>query len=230
MWVRSPVEWVSIQLLELEVDGETYDARLNAQDEDADTGVVIVPGAGHGPFGDIFDVISYELAGTGKQVFRYESWESHDELQEKTLGELHAELDAAIERLRSNGCSTVHVVAKSFGGGIALSHVLDGVESLVLWAPAVEFGVEPSATTPSDEKIGDGDGLLIGIEDCDHVDVPVRILCGEEDRGVSIDDCQRIADAVEDGDVTAIPGEDHSFNENRIAVVERTLGYLTDDA
>ncbi|PSQ26418.1 hypothetical protein BRD03_10055 [Halobacteriales archaeon QS_9_68_17] len=62
------------------------------------------------------------------------------------------------------------------------------------------------------------------------VDVPVRILVGDEDRGVSVEDCRRIAGAVDDGDVTVIPGENHSFNENRTAVVEQTLRYLSTES
>lgn len=189
----------------------------------------MVPGAGHGPFGNIFDIAAYELAGDGKRVFRVETWESHEELEAKTLGGLHEEVDAAVDYLRSNGCSTVRVIAKSFGGGIALSHVPDAVDSLLLWAPAVDVGVDAAAANDPEEAIGEGEDLLIGIEEIE-VDVPVRILVGDEDRGVSVDDCQRIADAVDDGDVTVIPGENHSFNENRMAVVEQTLRYLSTES
>jgi dienelactone hydrolase len=202
---------------------------LNEQDAGADERVVIVPGAGHGPFGDIFDVIAWEIAGSGRQVLRYESWETRKELEAKTLAELHAELDAAVERLRSEGCSTVHVLAKSFGGGIALTHDTDAVDRIHLWAPAVAFGVDPDEATDPAEPVGAGEGILIGVADLDHVDVPVRILVGDEDRGVSIEDCERIAGAVEDGDVTAIPGENHGFNSNRTAIVEHTLGGLAAD-
>jgi dienelactone hydrolase len=220
---------VGIELLDFDVGSETYEGRLTVQDEDADEGVVMLPGAGHGPFGDIFDIAAYELAGDGKRVFRVETWETREELEAKTLGELHDEVDAAVDYLRSNGCSTVHVIAKSFGGGIALSHVPDAVDGLLLWAPAVETGVDASAATDPDEAIGEGENLLIGIESL-SVDVPVRILVGDEDRGVSVEDCRRIADAVDDGDVTVIPGENHSFNENRTAVVEQTLRYLSTES
>ena len=121
----------------------------------------MLPGAGHGPFGNIFDIAAYKLAGDGKRVFRVETWESREELEAQSLGELHEEVDAAVDYCRSNGCSTVDLTAKSFGGGVALSHDLD---------------------------------------------------------------------AVDDGDVTVIPGENHSFNENRMAVVEQTLRYLSTES
>ena len=217
---------MGIELIEFDIGSETYEGRLTERDEAADEGVVMLPGAGHGPFGNIFDIAAYELAGDGKRVFRVETWESREELEAKTLGELHEEVDAAVDYLASNGCSTVHLIAKSFGGGIALSHVPDAVDGLLLWAPAVEIGVDAADATDPDEEIGEDEDLLIGVEDVD-VDVPVRVLVGDEDRGVSVDDCRRIADAVDDGDVTVIPGENHSFNENRTAVVEHTLRYLS---
>lgn len=217
---------MAIEPVEFEVGEETYEGRLNVQREDADEGVVMVPGAGHGPFGDIFDVVAYELAGAGKRVFRYESWESRDELEAKTLGELHRELEAAVDYLRSEGCSTVHVVAKSFGGGIALTYEGDDIDGLLLWAPAVELTDDPAVVDDLGSEIGESEGLAIGIADLGHVDVPVRILVGDEDRGVSPELCREITDAV-GGEVVTIPGENHSFNENRTAIVEHTLEFLT---
>ena len=225
---------MSIELVELDVESGAYEGRLNVpEEEQTDAGVVIVPGAGHGPFGNIFDVVSYELAGAGRYVFRVETWTNDEELGEKTLGALQTEVDAAVEQLRSRGCSDISVVAKSFGAGIALSHVPDEVDRLLLWAPAVRAGVDPSDATALDDRLGDADETLIGIADLDHVDVPVRILIGDEDRipieGDAADippsTCQSIADAV-GGDVRVIPGENHSFNENRTAIVEESLDYL----
>jgi dienelactone hydrolase len=224
---------VSIEPVEFEIGSDSYEGRVNLPESDADTdaGVLMIPGAGHGPYGNIFDIVAYELAGTGKRVFRYESWESHEELDEKTVGELHEEVDAAVERLRSNGCSTIHLIAKSFGGGIALTHVPDAVDSAVLWAPAVELSDESAVERDPDEKLGDSDGLVfeVGTRDLEAIDLSVRILVGDEDEGVPVDQCQRIADAVEDGDVTVIPGENHSFNENRTAIVDKTLEHLADE-
>lgn len=223
---------MGIELSEMEFGEETYEGRLNVPEGDGefDTGVVMVPGAGHGPFGDVFDVVAYELAGTGTYVFRYESWESPEGLGAKTFGELHAELDAAVERLREEGCSTIYLIAKSFGGGVVLTHVPDTVERIVLWAPAIELVAGERIEHDPRERIDDTDGIPIevGTANLEAIDVPVRILVGDEDRGVSAEDCERIVAAVGDGDVTVIPGENHSFNGNRTAIVERTLGYLDD--
>lgn len=39
----------------LNVDGESILGRLNHPGEDTDLGRLMLPGAGHGPYGDIFD-------------------------------------------------------------------------------------------------------------------------------------------------------------------------------
>ncbi|WP_135821295.1 alpha/beta hydrolase [Halostella litorea] len=223
---------MGIELSELEFGEETYEGRLNRPEGDAesDVGVVMIPGAGHGPFGNIFDIVAYELAGTGRHVFRYESWEDTDELEAKAFGDLRAEVNAAVARLRDEGCSEIHLIAKSFGGGIALTHVPDAVDRLVLWAPAVEL-VEGSVDHADDERIGDTEDLpiAVGTADLEAIDVPVRLLVGDEDRGVSPEECERIAGAVGDGNVTVLPGENHSFNENRRAIVAETFDALAVD-
>lgn len=222
---------MGIEPIDFEVGDEAYEGRLNTPegDEMTDVGVVMIPGAGHGPFGDIFDITAYELAGTSKSVFRYDSWGTLDELETKTFGDLHREVDAAIERLQSEDCSEIHLIAKSFGSGIAFTHVPDAVGRMVLWAPAVEL-VEGSVEHDPDERIGDTEDvpIKVGTATLETIDVPVRILVGDEDRGVAREDCKRIEAAVGDGDVTVIPGENHSFNENRTAIIERTMSYLDD--
>lgn len=207
---------------ELTVGEETYEGRLNVPATAPERGVLLLGGAGHGPFGDIFDVVSYELAGDGRLVYRYESWDSLEELEGKTLGELQAEVGAAVAVLEERGCESITVIAKSFGGGIALSHVPDAVDRLVLWAPAVDVGVAAVEATDADERIGDGEGLLIGLPLLAHVTVPVRILRGTADEGVTREDCFDVLDRVEDGALTEIPGETHSFNECRPAIVDET--------
>ena len=221
---------MGIELSELELGEETYEGRLNRPEgaAESDVGVVMIPGAGHGPFGNIFDIVAYELAGTGKHVFRYESWETPDEMRAKTFGDLHAEVDAAIARLRAEGCDEVHLIAKSFGGGIALTHVPDAVDRLLLWAPAIDLVEGERVNHDADERIGDTEDvpIAVGTGNLEAIDVPVRILVGDEDGGMLPEDCERIATAVGDGDVTVLPGENHSFNENRTAIVTETLRYL----
>lgn len=215
-----PVEEVT-----LAVGEESIPGRLNHPEEDTDRGLLMLPGAGHGPYGDIFDRLAEESVAADVACLRYRSWSSHDELDEKTLGELHREVDAAVEFLQDRGCTDVTLGAKSFGGAIALTHVPDSVSRLFLWAPALtvdeESTIEVAKTTP----LGEVDGLQVDDDALEEllsgVDVPARILHGDRDH-IPMENSERIAGALPEGEVVEIEGADHSFG---VAQYERTIGH-----
>lgn len=96
-----------------------------------------------------------------------------DEVDAKTEADFRAEIEAGVEFLRSRGCETIAVVAKSFGGRLALSHLLEGVDRLVVWALAVlAEGIEDAP-----ERLLESD-LIPSVAESElaAVDVPVRVL------------------------------------------------------
>lgn len=199
----------------LDVDGRRYPGRLHVPDARSGRGVSVIPGAGHGPFGDVFDRFAAAAADEGSYVASFETWEDRDDLTGTDDSDFEAELDARVEFLRSWGCSTVTVVAKSFGGRLALSYVPDDVDRMVLWAPAILFGDRadvPSITASE----------LAGIE------VPVRVLQGDEDEVVSVENAAKLVEHLPNGELVELPGEDHSFLNDERRVVERTLAFLPD--
>lgn len=221
---------MAISLLELDVDGETHEARLNTPEAgETDTCVVVLPGGGHGPFGDIFDVTAYELAQANVATYRFETWTSPDELRAKSFADFHAELDAAIADVRERGYDRLFLLAKSFGGRIGITHDLDAFERVLGWAPAVRLSEESTFEATYDTPLGETEDLHIAADDVAGVDAPVRLLRGDEDEVVSADDADALVDALADAELRGIPGEDHSFNENRTTVVAETLDYLVPD-
>ncbi|WP_440988773.1 alpha/beta hydrolase [Haloarchaeobius baliensis] len=221
---------MAISLLELDVDGETYEARLNTPEaSDTDTCVLVLPGGGHGPFGDIFDITAYELAQESVATYRFETWTTADELRAKSFADFHAELDAAIAEVGDRGYDRLFLLAKSFGGRIGLTHDLDAFERVLGWAPAVRLADESNFENHYDTPLGETEDLQLDAGDVAGVDAPVRILRGNEDEVVSADDAERLTAALADAELREIPGEDHSFNENRTTVVAETLDYLVPD-
>ena len=196
----------------LEIGVDSYPGRLNVPEGSTDSGVLVLPGGGHGPFGDVFDRVATPAADAGHAVARFETWTGPDDLDAKTDADLAAEIDAGVDFLRSEGCSTITVVAKSFGGRLALEHAPD-VDRMVLWAPAVFFGEREDR--PSIDA-----AALSGI------DAPVRILQGDEDDLVSVDNAQALAEHLPGGEVVELPGEDHSMLTDEGRVVEATLAFL----
>ena len=105
------------------------------------------------------------------------------------------------------------MVAKSFGGRLALTHLPGRVDQLVLWAPAVAFG--ESEERPS-----------ITADALSEVEIPVRILQGDEDNVVSVENAAAIAEHLPDGELVELPGEDHSFKNDEERALEATLSFL----
>ena len=197
----------------LKVDGASYPGRVNAPDEQTDRGVLVVPGAGHGPFGDVFDRFAEAAAEQGRTVARFETWESREELRRKTDAEFEAELEGGVEFLRERGCTSVAMVAKSFGGRLALTHLPGRVDRLVLWAPAVAFGESEDRPSITADALSD-------------IEVPVRILQGDKDDVVSVENAAAIAEHLPDGELVELPGEDHSFGNDEPQIIEATSSFL----
>ncbi|MHB9287506.1 alpha/beta hydrolase [Halobacteriales archaeon Cl-PHB] len=206
---------MSVEDVSLRVGDDRYPGRLTVPDEPTDRGIIVIPGAGHGPFGDVFDRFATAAADAGFAVARFRTWADVDDLEAKTSADFAADLDAGVDFLRDGGCDTVSVVAKSFGGRLALEYPPDDLDRLVLWAPAVRFGAD--AADPSIEPA-----------DLASLDRPVRILQGDDDDTVPLENSRQIAEALPQGEVVVLEGEDHSFLTDQDRVVGETLAFLED--
>lgn len=219
----------SVEEIELVVGDERVPGRVNVPDEGGANGVVCLPGAGHGPYGGVFDRVAESAAERGQYFLRYESWHDQADIKEKTLRQLHAEIDAAIDHLQSLGCTDVSVIGKSFGGGIVLTYAPGLADRVVLWAPAVRVGDESNVEDVYTTPLGDTGGVRVGPGDFGSIDVPVRVLQGTDDEVMPIENTQRIVDGISNGELVEMDGRDHSFaGETFERIVEReTLDFLT---
>ncbi|WP_267643647.1 alpha/beta hydrolase [Haloarchaeobius amylolyticus] len=199
----------------LAVDGTTYQGRLNEPEGPVKGGVLVVPGAGHGPYGDVFDRFAEAAAERGYVVARFVTWEDRSDIGEKTHADFRAEMHAGVEFLRGRDCEAVTVVAKSFGGRLALRHAPAVADRLVLWAPAIKFGAHDEF--PS-----------IDADELANVAVPTRILQGDEDEVVSLDNAADLAEHLPSGDLVELTGEDHSFRTDQRRIVRETADFLAD--
>lgn len=202
-----------VEEVTLTVDRKSYTGRLNTPEESTERGVLIVPGAGHGPYGDVFDRFAEAATETGHEVARFETWSSRDELDAKTEEDFRDELHAGIEFLRSRDCTTVTVVAKSFGGRLTLDYATERADRMVLWAPAILFGDHEDA--PS-----------ISADEAKEIDIPALVLQGDEDEVVSLENAANIAEHLPDGGLVELPGEDHGFQTSQQQIVEETIAFL----
>ncbi|WP_325064014.1 alpha/beta hydrolase [Halobacterium bonnevillei] len=223
------------EAFQLAAHGDEFEARLAVPDDPDGRGVAVMPGAGHGPWGDIFDLLAEDAARDGAYVLRFEGWPTPDDLEAKTLREFQSELVAALERLREAGCTELSVVAKSFGGGVTLTDVPDAVDRAVLWAPATfTLGdtdrLEDALDTPFEELIEPSERRTFAPSRLADVDVPVLVIQGADDRPELVENARGVVDALPDAELVVREGEDHSFrgDDREQAVVEQTLAFLRD--
>jgi dienelactone hydrolase len=214
----------------LTAHGREYPAELSLPDDDTDHGAVLLPGANHGPYGDVFDHLARALADAGVALLRFETWgdrEELDEVEEKTPEELDAEYDAAVDLL-ADRYDRVDAVGKSFGGAIAIQHHPENVDRLVLWAPAVFLAdgeVVETIDAPEDVELPTAPaGDLV------DADVPVDVLQGDEDN-FPVANAEELAAELADARVHVVEGADHSFvgGDPEGETVETTVALLTDE-
>lgn len=214
----------------LRVDGTEYPGELTLPHESTDHGAVLLPGANHGPYGDVFDRLAETLAEHEISLLRFETWGDSRELpdlEEKEEVNLFAEFDAAVEFLQDCEYARISVIAKSFGGRIALRHVPEGVDELVLWAPAVFL--EEGEVVEHIDAPDDVDLPLIETSTIENYSLPIDILQGDEDN-IPVENARELAETVPHGDAHVIAGADHSFvgGQPEDDTIDTTLDLLTE--
>jgi|GEM_PF-853230 len=226
---------MSAETFALTVHGDEYEARLTVPEEPDGRGVVVLPGAGHGPWGDIFDRFAAAAADDGSHVLRFDGWPTAEEFMAQTVAEIHAEIDAAVDRLRAAGCTELGLVGKSFGGGVALTHDLAAFDRVALWAPAfVTFGdeetVSDSLAVPLGEMEDAPERRQIAPSTLADLNATLLVVQGDGDEVRSLDHARRIVEAAPDAALVVREGEDHSFRgaDREREVVAQTVAFLGD--
>jgi pimeloyl-ACP methyl ester carboxylesterase len=217
---------MSIEDIQLTVGDDSYPGRLARPEQANGAGIVVRPGANHGPYGDVFDEFAGAATDEGYHVLRFESWETTEDIDVKTQAEIHAETDAAIEFLEDRGCDTVHVVAKSFGGAVTLTGAPDAAGRLVLWAPAAPFVEDANLATRRTTPLRELDFAEVDADALGGVEAPTLVLHGDEDE-VPLENSEDIVDALPDAELVVLEGGDHSFQGVESETVERTLDFLS---
>lgn len=212
------------ETVEVTVDGSAFTGDLTGPPGGSDHAAVLLPGANHGPYGDVFDRLAEAAADGGVDFLRYETWKDGEELESKGIEGVTAEYDAAVAHLSDRGYARITTVGKSFGGRIALQHVPEAVDDMVLWAPAA-FLAGGSAIEAIDPP-EDVELPTITPAEVAAVDEPVAILQGDEDK-FPVENARELAAELPRGSVHLIEGADHSFvGDGEDETIETTRSLL----
>ena len=198
------------------------------KDPKSGRGLIIIPGISSGPFGSLFDeVVSQVSKDYG--IVRINAWNGADDLEKMTLKDLHDLIDEACESLESDGCESISVLGKSFGGQLALTYPENNkFEKMVLWAPAigfVEVNVEKWRSTLL-EHAQTATDISVDKAYLEKIDSEVKIIHGTEDEVINVENSKRIFEALPRCEFEEIEDAGHSFDSFGKGVVELTVEFL----
>lgn len=191
-------------------------------------GLVIIPGISSGPFASPFDEVVEEVSNE-YSVVRINAWEDAEDLEEMTLKDLHDLIDEACELLSNNGCESISVLGKSFGGQLALTYPDNhNFEKMVLWAPAAGFGENNVEKWRSTLLKHAQTATEISVDEAylENIDSEVKIIHGTEDVVVDVDNSRKICQALPKCEFQEIESAGHSFNSFEKDVAGLTVEFL----
>lgn len=192
--------------------------------------VVFVPGMSGKAHSGRFAWLDQVADDAGYASARVNVWADADELQTLTWQVVQERLVAVLSLLERQGFMDVVLVGKSFGGAVSLLCEHSLISKKILWSPAITCIEQAGNLTDLQtqplgalEKTTD---LSIDTVLASKITVPVKIIHGDADEVIAVENSNRLAAALADGEVNVIAGADHSF---KAAAAAAELERLTAD-
>ena len=189
--------------------------------------VILIPGVSGKVFTDKYKEFVDTCTDNGLSVARMQSWESTDDLQKKSLADLHKDLDTAVAYLRELGYETIYAVGKSLGGGILLTRNHPDIKKLVLWAPAISASKsEGNLAKMKDKKLGDIQSLVdikMGKTFLSGEFANILIIHGTDDTHIPIANSKRIVSLLNSAELYPIDKMDHSYDKYGISEMDEKM-------
>jgi len=206
---------------------------LNKGTKEANTAVIFLPGVSGKAFTEKYNLLADECLAQEIDFLRVQSWENVEELEQKTIRDLQEDVEQAIKFLKAEGYNQIFAIGKSLGGDILLTHYYPEITKMVLWAPAIGLSEEKGNLN---EKINlpfsNINSMLEVTIDKDllsTIKIPVKIIHGDKDDTVPIDNSLKLASLLLYSDVTKIKDLGHSTEtpEQEKEVVDKTVSFLS---
>ncbi|HOY10937.1 MAG TPA: hypothetical protein PLK71_00175 [Candidatus Paceibacterota bacterium] len=200
--------------------------------EESNTAIIFIPGVSGKAFTDKYKQLSDECLKLGMDFLRVQSWNSVEELEQKNIKQIQEDIDGAIKFLKSGGYTKIFAIGKSLGGGILLTRNYPEITKMVLWAPAIGLSEEKGNL---DDKISLPfsriDSMLEVLIDKDllsKIKIPIKIIHGDKDEIVPIDNSLKLASLLFCSDVTKMKGLRHSTEtpEQEEELINKTIDFL----
>lgn len=202
----------------LKIASQNTDAVLDIPEEKSKKAILFIPGVSGKALGDEYNELAEIFIKKDYAFLRFQSWEDGGKgINKKTINSIHKELDLVIKYLKSLGVNNIYVIAKSFGGGMILTYKNPLIKKMVLWAPAIDIDKKENISGIQNKSLGEIKKCLDIKLDKNYLkdlNIPIRIIQGDKDKVVSIENSKKIINALNDAELIVIKRLAHSY-ENK---------------
>lgn len=195
------------------------------EEETVNRSLLVIPGISSDPYESPFNEVVDYAKEMGFSVVRLNQWSSSEDLEDKTLKDMHDLIDRALEKLDEEGYNYIGVLGKSFGGQLALTYPHnERFDFMILWAPAVGLegdNVDKWISTPLGQASAATD-ISIDPSYLKNIDIPVKIIHGTDDEVVDLEVSEQLAQNLDKGELMRVEGGDHSFSSDKKKLISES--------
>ncbi|MEF8880610.1 MAG: YqiA/YcfP family alpha/beta fold hydrolase [Candidatus Nanohaloarchaea archaeon] len=200
---------------------------MSDEEENVTRSLLVIPGISSDPYESPFeDVVEY-AKDMDFSVVRLNQWSSSEDLDNKTLEDMHGMIDRALKKLDEEGYNYIGVIGKSFGGQLALTYPHnERFDFMVLWAPSIGLGnnnVDKWRSTVLGQA-SEATDISIDASSLEKIESPVKIIHGTNDEVVNVENSEKLVQHLRKGELLKIEGGDHSFSSKEKRLISESKG------
>lgn len=217
---------------DFKIENTTTEVRIDTPTTPTEKVVVFLPGISGGAFSDRFQPVVDACLSAGFAIARVNAWKDADDVGQKTLSQIYADIDAVLSLLQEKSYTSFFGVGKSFGGAVMLTHPCPYFAKKVLWAPAIgtvesganinEYLSTPLGTIPKllDVKV---DRAFV-----EKMETPTLVVHGTADDAIPFSNSELLVSMLPNAKLFPVEGADHSYKkkEHEEIVIKATMDFL----
>ncbi len=214
----------------------------------ASVGVLFIPGISGDALSERWNFLEEEITKAHFHFLRFNGWKNQKELEELTLSDVYSQIDYFTKFLYEQGCESVVLLAKSFGGCLSLAYLFEKndetiksemkkaafkkipeIAGLICLASPVSIKDTESISRFKTETFSHLNDLFdFGLtkEMLAKMSIPVLFIHGTKDEVISIENSKRVCSLLPDSELIAIEDADHSYEKKEEELVHALLPFL----
>lgn len=218
--------------LPIKLENTSAEILLEVPGQASEKVAIFLPGVSGGAFSDRYQPLVDACIEADIAIARLSSYAGAKELEQKTIQQLHSDIDAAVAFLQARGYTKIFGIGKSFGGALMLTCQSAKIAAKVLWAPAIAaVDAESNLNEYIDVPLGSVPMLMDIKIDKDFLEkffIPILIVHGTADDQIPFSNSEKIVTMLPEAQLIPIEGADHSYKNkaHEEMVVYATIDFL----